>query len=107
MPVLTMPPCQAQVPRQAGSVWWLCQLLSLSQAGEPVHGLCRPRSAKDRLISLLLWAFLFVTPPLAQNKGSWFCSALNARVLPPAGYFQEARLSLGHGQLVSLGVEGG
>lgn len=32
----------------------------------------RPRSAKDRLISWPLRALLFVTPPLALNKGSSF-----------------------------------
>lgn len=89
-PVPRTPPRQAPVPGRAGGVWrlcCLCRLLSLSHAAEPVHGLRRPRSAKDRLISSPLWAFLFVTPPLAQNKGSCFCSALNTRVLPPAGRF--------------------
>lgn len=89
-PVPRTPPRQAPLPGRAGGVWrlcCLCRLLSLSHAAEPVHGLRRPRSAKDRLISSPLWAFLFVTPPLAQNKGSCFCSALNTRVLPPAGHF--------------------
>lgn len=48
----------------------------------------RPRSAKDRLISWPLRALLFVTPPLALNKGSSFLlphRVLSARVLPPAG----------------------
>lgn len=57
-------------------------------AGACPRAPCRPRSAKDRLISWPLRALLFVTPPLALEQRLLVLlphPVLSARVLPPAG----------------------